>query len=73
MKTIILQIALTYDEQGMYGNDPDGMDWFKTILGEGLELYSDEIGLLGEARVITELSGDNGRRYRCWDRCLEEY
>ncbi len=56
MKTIRLQIELTYDDQSMHSFDRHGLQWFTDILkgDSDLILHSNEIGdTVGEVRVTT--------------------
>ncbi len=66
MKTITLEIELTYDDDMMHGNTPDGLEWFRCIvLQDGLRnksnllrLYSDALDdMIGEVRVVS-IRGD---------------
>jgi len=45
MKTIKLLVELTYNNDTMHGDDPDGIVWFNDeILGDDLILHSNELG-----------------------------
>ena len=65
MKTITLKIELTYDDDSMHGNTPDGLEWFRhvVLLQNGraeddnrLLLHSQMIGdEIGEVRVLSIL------------------
>jgi len=55
MKTIRLTIDLTYDEQVMHGNEPEEIEWFKSILlGDYLELgeFGDLGDMIGSVKVV---------------------
>lgn len=66
VRTITLEIELTYDADMMHGDDPDGVEWFRNCVlqndGNGEEnnllLHSNAIGdTLGEVRV-TSIKGE---------------
>lgn len=54
MKTIKLQIELTYDDTIIHGNDLEAIRWFKEeVLGDDLILHSNLIGdEIGAVKVI---------------------
>jgi len=57
MRTIKLEIELTYDNEGMHDDDKEGIGWFHNdiLLGEkgALLLHSNEIGdAVGEVKCI---------------------
>jgi hypothetical protein len=55
MKTIRLTVDLTYDEQVMHGNEPEEIEWFKSILlGDYLELgeFGDLGDMIGSVKVV---------------------
>ena len=54
MKTMRLEIELTYDDDVMHGNDVGAFEWFKDeVLGGELVLHSNEIGdAVGMVKVI---------------------
>jgi hypothetical protein len=55
MRTIRLTIDLTYDEQVMHGNEPEEIEWFKSILlGDYLEIgeFGDLGDMIGSVRVV---------------------
>jgi hypothetical protein len=59
MKTIRLTVDLTYDEQVMHGNEPEEIEWFKSILlGDYLELgeFGDLGDMIGSVKVV-EMGG----------------
>jgi hypothetical protein len=62
MKTIRLTIDLTYDDQVMHEDDPEGIEWFKSILlGDSLQLFEfgDICDTLGSVKVV-EMWEDRG-------------
>jgi hypothetical protein len=59
MKTIRLTVDLTYDEQVMHGNEPEEIEWFKSILlGDYLKLgeFGDLGDMIGSLKVV-EMGG----------------
>ena len=56
MKTLKLEIQLTYDDESMYVDDEEGRDWFLNDVlmdPEGLTLFSNEIGdVVGDVKVV---------------------
>ena len=58
MKTIKLDVELTYDEDLMYGEDKDAKEWFfKDVLSGGLSLHSNEIGdSVGSIKVLNNVN-----------------
>ena len=56
MKTLKLEIELTYDDMLMHGDDEEGREWFlnDVLMGlEGLELLSREMdSYIGDVKVI---------------------
>ena len=60
MKTIRLEIELTYDDDLMHGADSESLAWFQQLLRgedeERLILHSNEIGdEIGDVRVTKSL------------------
>lgn len=58
-------VELTYNEDVMHGDDPEGIDWFRNALlapEEELLLHSNEIGdTVGEVKVLSlEEEGEIG-------------
>ena len=54
MKTVKLLVELTYNNDTMHGDDPDGIVWFNDeILGGEVVVWSNEIGdELGFIKVL---------------------
>jgi hypothetical protein len=55
MRTIRLTIDLTYDERAMHGNEPEAIEWFKSILlGDDLKLgdFGDLGDMIGSVKVV---------------------
>jgi hypothetical protein len=55
MRTIRLTIDLTYDEQVMHSNEPEAIEWFKSILlGDHLQLgeFGDLGDMIGSVKVV---------------------
>jgi hypothetical protein len=62
MKTIRMTIDFTYDDQVMHKDDPEGIEWFKSILlGDNLHLsdFGDIGDVLGSVKVIAETEKKN--------------
>jgi hypothetical protein len=62
MRTIRLTIDLTYDDQVMHDNQPESIEWFKSILlGDNLHLFDfDElVDIVGSVKVV-EMWEDRG-------------
>ena len=61
MKTMRLEIELTYDDMLMHGDDEEGIEWFLNdlLMGlEGLELLSREMdSYIGDVKVIRVIEG----------------
>jgi len=60
MKTLKMVIELTYDDDGMHGDDQDSIDWFENDIllqkaeGEELFLHSKEINdTIGAVKVLS--------------------
>jgi hypothetical protein len=61
MKTIRLTIDLTYDDELMHEGDPEGIEWFKSILlGDSLQLFEfgDICDTLGSVKVIAGIGDE---------------
>jgi len=60
MKTVKLEIELTYDDELMHGDDPEAIEWFNRIVfgpGADLTLYEnseigDDVGTVKALRMI---------------------
>ena len=56
MKSLKLEIELTYDDEAMYVDDKEGREWFLNDVlmdPEGLTLFSNEIGdVVGDVKVV---------------------
>jgi hypothetical protein len=62
MKTIRLTIDLTYDDEFMHGDEPEGIEWFENILlGDDLHLsdFGDVGDILGSVKVIAGVEKKN--------------
>lgn len=55
MTQLILKVLLNYDGDMMYGDDPEGKEWFLQLLYEDdLLLYSSDVGdHIGEIIVVS--------------------
>ena len=55
MRTIRLTVDLTYNEQVMHSNEPEEIEWFKSILlGDHLQLgdFGDLGDMIGSVKVV---------------------
>ena len=66
MKTLKLEIQLTYDDAWMHGDEPEEREWFLNDVlmdPEGLTLFSNEIGdVVGDVKVVRIIDGGLNER-----------
>jgi hypothetical protein len=61
MAKLKLLIELDYNEDRMYGDEPESKEWFfnEVLRGEGLLLHDNEIGdYVGSVRVLEFADGE---------------